>query len=512
MRQRRVRVAVSLLLAALLALAVACGGDDTPVFTGSDNEETAPPEAQEAILSALETMFTWSPAKDASTADAYNRALPFLGKELQEGAKNKIERGNSVWWQEWKAQKAEVTAVAKLVPAEHPKDTDDTVQRSIVMTQTVKTPDGRVLDESTFNIDRVVAKKEGDRWRVQEINFFPVNPYFTPTCPAGQEHKPAPDGPCVPITATKICPDGSSVPNGQVCPPPTTGPKTKRCDDGTTVPTSSSCPTTGTTTCPEGQVKNDKGDCVPTETPCAEGEERNSAGDCVKTETPCAEGETRNSDGVCVENPQPCPIPDQTRDSSGECQCPTGTYESEGTCVPDEAEECPSEQYDSEGNCIDDNQRQAPCPEGQSRDENGVCQYPPCPSGQTRDGNGVCQYPPCASGQTRDGNGVCQYPPCPSGQTRDGNGVCQYPPCPSGQTRDGNGVCQQPAPPPPIAANCVNNPPPPGGGFPTQTCTCPGGAYSELHGSDCYIPGSYNPGPGPRLRIYDSGPRRRAGP
>ena len=95
------------------------------------------------------------------------------------------------------------------------------------------------------------------------------------------------------------------------------------------------------------------------------------------------------------------------------------------------------------------------CPEGQSEDDDGVCQ---CPEGQSEDDDGVCQcpegaekigsacvYPPCPQDQERDANGVCQWVACPSEQRRDSNGVCQWVACPSGQTRDSNGVCQCPA-------------------------------------------------------------------
>src|SRR3979490_1895552 len=101
MRDRGVRMAAIALFVTVLALVTACGGaQPPPEFTGTDTEETAPPEARDVMLNALQTMFTWSPAKDASAADAYRRALPFLGKELRDGANNRVERGNSPQWQD----------------------------------------------------------------------------------------------------------------------------------------------------------------------------------------------------------------------------------------------------------------------------------------------------------------------------------------------------------------------------------------------------------------------------
>ena len=75
MGQRRVLMAMAALLAAFALVASGCGGKTSePQLTGTDNEETAPPEAQDAIVKGLETMFTWFPAHDSSPMDAYNRA------------------------------------------------------------------------------------------------------------------------------------------------------------------------------------------------------------------------------------------------------------------------------------------------------------------------------------------------------------------------------------------------------------------------------------------------------
>ena len=229
MGQRSVQMVIAALLVAIGLVATGCVGDqgEQSDLTGSDAYDEAPAEAQDVIIKGLETMFTWFPERDASPLDAYNRALPFLGQAFRDGANNKLERGNSVWWQEWKAKKAEVTADALLVDAEHPEDTPDTVQRAVVLTQTVKAPDGQQLDSSTMQVDRVVAKKSPEGWRVQEINFFPENEFRAQTCPPGQSHQPPPDGPCTPNPPPppKQCPDGSTVAPDQVCPPPNRGRK-----------------------------------------------------------------------------------------------------------------------------------------------------------------------------------------------------------------------------------------------------------------------------------------------
>ena len=52
--------------------------------------------------------------------------------------------------------------------------------------------------------------------------------------------------------------------------------------------------------CPEGETRNDMGECVPPEEECPEGETRNDMGECVPPEEECPEGETRNDMGECV--------------------------------------------------------------------------------------------------------------------------------------------------------------------------------------------------------------------
>ena len=187
-------------------------------------------------------MFTWSPAHDASPLDGYKRALPYLGGELRN---YNIELPNSVWVQEWKQAKLDVTAHALLVPGEHPEDTPDTVERAVMLTLTLKAPDGKQLFSFTSRVERVVAKRGPEGWRVVDVSFFPENEFGTQTqvCPPGQSRQP-PDGQCVtiPPPPAKQCPDGTSVAPDQFCPPPQTGPQTKQCPDGTSVPAGGACP------------------------------------------------------------------------------------------------------------------------------------------------------------------------------------------------------------------------------------------------------------------------------
>jgi hypothetical protein len=233
-------------IAAICLLAVGCGGSGEGAGaekTGTDNEATALSEAEDVILKAIKTMFTWSPARDASPLAGYDRALPLLGGELREF---RYELGNSVRVQEWKDAKLEVMADALLVPGDHPADTPDTVERSVMLTVTARAPDGKLISSVTMRVERVVARRGPEGWRVEDVSFFPENKFHTetPSCPPGQSKQPAPDGPCVPNPPppAKQCPDGATVAPDDICPPPQGGPQTRQCPDGTTVPATGPCP------------------------------------------------------------------------------------------------------------------------------------------------------------------------------------------------------------------------------------------------------------------------------
>ncbi|MBX7432782.1 hypothetical protein JDV09_11795 [Mycobacterium sp. Y57] len=322
---------IGVLFTALVLSATGCGGssEESPHWSGSDAEETAPQEAQDVIVDALATMFTWHPTTDSSTLDAYQRALPYLGPELQAGKDNRVERGNSVWWQEWMQAEAEVTADALLVAGEHPADEADRVERAVRLTQMVVDPTGNELDSIVMDIPRVVAEQTADGWRVVEISFFPVNEYRTQACPPGQSHQPPPDGPCAPNPPPpqKVCPDGSTVAPDQLCPsaPPPTTPRTKQCPDGSTVPADQSCPTpttpppvtTTTTTappvtCPDGSTVSAGETCPPVEPPtvaCPDGSSVLVGEQCPRIPVSCP-------DGTTVYPPQTCPVAPRTPKSS----------------------------------------------------------------------------------------------------------------------------------------------------------------------------------------------------
>jgi hypothetical protein len=432
MGQRRVQVVIVALLAAIALVATGCvgGQGEQSELTGSDAHEEAPAEAQDVIITAMETMFTWFPARDTSTLDAYNRALPFLSQAFRDGANNRIERGNSVWWQEWKEANAEVTADALLVDAEHPGDTPDTVQRAVVLTQTVKAPDGKQLDSTTMQVERVVAKKGPEGWRVQEINLFPENEFRTQTCPPGQSHQPPPDGPCVPNPPPppKMCPDGSTVAPDQVCPPAPTGPQTKQCPDGTTVPADATCPTTGPTTpqtkqCPDGKSIPADQECPPPPTKqCPDGSTVPANQDCPPPPT------KQCPDGSTVPANQDCPPPPTK-------QCPDGsTIPTDQDCPPPPTKQCP------DGSTVPAGGKCPPvqCPDGSSVPAGGKCPPVQCPDGSTVPNGQTCPPPPpveCPDGST-----------VPAGQTCPPTKDCYGQPIPVDEVCIGMGPTLDPGP------------------------------------------------------------------
>jgi hypothetical protein len=436
MGQRRVLLAIAVLLAAIaLAVSGCVGSERKSEPAGTDADETAPAEAQDAIVKGIEAMFTWFPARDSSPMDAYNRALPFLGPAFRDGANNTLERGNSVWWQEWKDEKAEVNADALLVAAEHPADTPDTVQRAVLVTQTVKAADGKELDKSSMRIERVVAKKDPEGWRVQEINFFPENEYRTQTCPPGQSHQPAPDGPCVPNPPPppKQCPDGSTVAPDQVCPPAPTGPQTKQCPDGTAIPAGATCPGTGPTTpqppqtkqCPDGKSIPADQTCPattgPTPTQCPDGSTVPAGQQCPAPPTQCPDGSTVPAGQQCPTPPTQCP--DGTTVPAGQ-QCPTPpTQCPDGTTVPP-GQQCPTPKPTQ---CLDGTTVPAgqscpiriPCPDGSTVPLGKFCPPVECPDGSTATPPLPCPIPiPCRDGSTVYFPQTCPTPiRCPDGDT-----------------------------------------------------------------------------------------------
>lgn len=382
MRSLRFLSAFAALIAAF-AFVVACGGSEPEPqssWTGSD-VDTLPDEAQDAIEGAIETMFTWYPTKDASTRDAYERASKYLTPELA-AANHATERGTSVWWDEWKAADASVIADALIVFGEHPKDSDDAVERAVMLNQKVTAPDGTVLEETDLRVDRVAAVKQNGDWRVSVISFFPDLPTQAPPpppCAQGESRQPPPAGPCSPIpappptgpqtqppsvgpgtappdtgTAGTACPGGATVPAGQPCP---SSPGPASCEGGMTVPAGQTCPPPPPP-CEDGSPRLPGGSCPPPPPDlCEDGSPRLPDGSCPPPEEPCDPGSYRLPDGTCY-TPPTCPDGSYPL-ADGTCytppECDRGSYPlPDGTCyTPDDGDRshniwCPPGNYTSD--------------------------------------------------------------------------------------------------------------------------------------------------------------------
>lgn len=150
-----------------LALLVGCAeqveGTAVPAADAVESFE----DPTELILHAMETMFEWRPLSDASTADAFARATPYLAADLAGQTRSGPDEGGAQW-QKWAAAGATAQVEAVIASDEHPPDTDASVKRVVLIAVTIVTPDGRPLDTFDFTA-WVSAGKTSQGWRVDEI-------------------------------------------------------------------------------------------------------------------------------------------------------------------------------------------------------------------------------------------------------------------------------------------------------------------------------------------------------
>ena len=128
--------------------------------------------AVEVIGTGLTTMFTWDTTRDVSQADAYLRALPFLGGTLADpvraGSRN--PRGPDLQWDAWKSQGALVTAAVVVTNDEHPPDTPTAVYRVVSITQTPRAAAAVVQGTQTLTA-WVTTALTPDGWRIDTLRF-----------------------------------------------------------------------------------------------------------------------------------------------------------------------------------------------------------------------------------------------------------------------------------------------------------------------------------------------------
>ncbi|MFE7745543.1 hypothetical protein [Nocardia sp. NPDC057455] len=156
----------TLMLAALLAATLAVGCSDP---TGSDAHE-GDKEAIATIRSGLQTMFTWHPGPDRSRADAYRRAAPWLTTELAAESGNSTERGPGAQWDQWARDRSGVEATVLVMGTEHTPDGPDRIDRLVLITQAVKTPEGKIVETTSLDA-RVLVQRTDQGWRIASIEF-----------------------------------------------------------------------------------------------------------------------------------------------------------------------------------------------------------------------------------------------------------------------------------------------------------------------------------------------------
>ena len=105
-----------------LALLVGCAEQvEGTAVPAADAVETFD-DPTELILHAMEAMFEWRPLSDASTADAFARANPYLSADLAAQTRSRPDEGGAQW-QKWAAARATAQVEAVIASDEHPPDT-----------------------------------------------------------------------------------------------------------------------------------------------------------------------------------------------------------------------------------------------------------------------------------------------------------------------------------------------------------------------------------------------------
>ncbi|WP_181719228.1 hypothetical protein [Nocardia gipuzkoensis] len=155
-----------LMIAALLVATLGAGCSD---HTGSDVHE-GDKEAIATIRSGLQTMFTWHPGPDQGRTDAYRRAAPWLTADLAAESGNSTERGPGAQWDQWARDRSTVEATVLIMGTEHDPDTSDRLDRLVLITQAVKTPEGTIIETTDLDA-RVFVQRTAQGWRISSIEF-----------------------------------------------------------------------------------------------------------------------------------------------------------------------------------------------------------------------------------------------------------------------------------------------------------------------------------------------------
>jgi hypothetical protein len=128
--------------------------------------------AETAIRQALTTSFTWYPSTDTSTTDAFLRARQWFTDNLaaQLSTPASTERGPGAEWEQWKAERAEITASVTIGCSGCPADTAERIHRVVEISQSVVTSNAVTRVGST-TIVWVSAVQTATGWSVDTLDF-----------------------------------------------------------------------------------------------------------------------------------------------------------------------------------------------------------------------------------------------------------------------------------------------------------------------------------------------------
>jgi len=159
--QRPIAAAI-LFLTCALAL-TGCSTDATAEKSGM------PEGAQKVLDSALETMFSWRPAFDASPGAALQRATIYVTPEVVPQLID-LQDEMPKDWALWKEKRATVTPSFYFSGVPGADDNYTQHKRWVTVTQTVRDINGQFLGDFRFTLRPVVVSFTNGEWLISEIS------------------------------------------------------------------------------------------------------------------------------------------------------------------------------------------------------------------------------------------------------------------------------------------------------------------------------------------------------
>ncbi|ATL72479.1 hypothetical protein [Nocardia terpenica] len=173
-------VAAALALVALVAVA-GCGRHDrtAPATTTSAVPGPAAPagvddrDPDQVLAWVAARVYSWRPGEDSSPAASFDRARPLLDPVYirQVGASAAgLANVTGGTWARWRADKAVVSATARVTGDDHPADTPTSRQRVVAIAQHVTDPAAPSEPDRMLVAYMIVTRQTGtDRWRVSMV-------------------------------------------------------------------------------------------------------------------------------------------------------------------------------------------------------------------------------------------------------------------------------------------------------------------------------------------------------